>query len=229
VPVRVNRYLASTGLGSRRAVEDVIRAGRVTVNGEVAGLATVVAEGDDVRVDGAPVTPEVSVTVLLNKPRGVVTTASDPQGRPTVTGLVDAGARLFPVGRLDRDTTGVLLLTNDGALADRLMHPRHGVAKAYRARVSGDPGEAALDRLRAGIELDDGPTAPAEVTSRGAGVVDITIREGRNRQVRRMFAAIGHPVIHLDRRSYAGITAGRLARGAWRALTPDEVEALRRA
>jgi len=123
VPVRVNRYLASTGLGSRRAVEDVIRAGRVTVNGEVAGLATVVSEGDDVRVDGTPVEPEASVTVILNKPRGVVTTARDPQGRPTVTGLVEAGARLFPVGRLDRDTTGVLLLTNDGALAERLMHP----------------------------------------------------------------------------------------------------------
>jgi len=226
VPVRVNRYLASTGLGSRRAVEDVIRAGRVTVNGEVAGLATVVSEGDDVRVDGAPVRPEASVTVILNKPRGVVTTARDPQGRPTVTGLVEAGARLFPVGRLDRDTTGVLLLTNDGALAERLMHPRHGVAKTYRARVSGEPEEAALDRLRAGIELDDGPTAPAEVESRGTGVVDITIHEGRNRQVRRMFAAIGHPVIHLDRRAYAGITAGRLARGEWRALTPDEVEAL---
>jgi 23S rRNA pseudouridine2605 synthase len=227
VPVRVNRYLASTGLGSRRAVEEVIRAGRVTVNGHVAGLTTVVTEGDDVRVDGAAVRPEAAVTVLLNKPRGVVTTASDPQGRPTVTGLVDAGARLFPIGRLDRDTTGVLLLTNDGALAERLMHPRHEVAKTYRARVSGEPNEAALDRLRAGIELDDGPAAPAEVASRGASVVDITIHEGRNRQVRRMFAAIGHPVIHLDRRSYAGITAGGLERGSWRMLTPAEVEALR--
>jgi len=227
VPVRVNRYLASTGLGSRRAVEDLIRAGRVTVNGKVADLATRVSEGDDVRLDGAPVRPEAPVTVLLNKPRGVVTTASDPQGRPTVTGLVDAGTRLFPVGRLDRDTTGVILLTNDGELADRLMHPRHGAPKTYRARVSGDPGEAALDRLRAGVELDDGPAAPAEVASRGAGVVDITIHEGRNRQVRRMFAAIGHPVIHLDRRAYAGLTAGRLARGEWRVLTPAEIEALR--
>jgi 23S rRNA pseudouridine2605 synthase len=227
VPVRVNRYLASTGLGSRRAVEDLVRAGRVTVNGEVADLATRVSDGDDVRVDGKRVRPETPVTVLLNKPRGVVTTASDPHGRPTVTGLVEAGARLFPVGRLDRDTTGVILLTNDGELADLLMHPRHGAAKTYRARVSGEPAEGALDRLRAGIELDDGPTAPADVTSRGAGVVDITIREGRNRQVRRMFAAIGHPVIHLDRRVYAGLTAGRLARGEWRALTPAEIEALR--
>jgi 23S rRNA pseudouridine2605 synthase len=229
VPVRVNRYLASTGLGSRRAVEEVIRAGRVTVNGAVADLATRVEDGDDVRVDGAPVRPEAIVAVLLNKPRGVVTTASDPQGRPTVTGLVETGARLFPVGRLDRDTTGVLILTNDGELADRLMHPRHGVAKAYRARVKGEPGEPALDRLRAGIELDDGPTAPAEVRSRGSGVVDITIHEGRNRQVRRMFAAIGHPVIHLQRTAYAGLTAGRLDAGEWRTLTPEEIEGLRNA
>ena len=227
MPVRVNRYLASTGMGSRRAVEDVIRAGRVTVNGATADLATRVEEGDDVRVDGAPVRPEAVVAVLLNKPRGVVTTASDPQGRPTVTGLVDAGARLFPIGRLDRDTTGVLVLTNDGALADRLMHPRHGVPKSYRARVKGEPDEAALDRLRAGIELDDGPTAPAEVTSRGSGVVDITIHEGRNRQVRRMFAAIGHPVIHLRRTAYAGLTAGRLEPGEWRELGPDEIAELR--
>jgi pseudouridine synthase len=227
VPVRVNRYLASTGLGSRRAVERLIVEGRVTVNGSVADLATRVAEGDDVRVDGATVKPEAVVAVVLNKPRGVVTTAHDPQGRPTVTGLVETGARLFPVGRLDRDTTGVLLLTNDGGLADRLMHPRHGVPKSYRARVKGEPGNDALERLRAGIELDDGPTAPADVRSRGASVIDITIHEGRNRQVRRMCAAVGHPVIHLHRTAYAGITAGRLAPGEWRALTPEEVEVLR--
>jgi len=227
VPVRVNRYLASTGLGSRRAVEQLIREGRVTVNGRVADLATRVDEGDDVQVDRAPVQPEAVVAVVLNKPRGVVTTARDPQGRPTVTGLVRSDARLFPVGRLDRDTTGVLLLTNDGALADRLMHPRHGVPKSYRARVKGEPDEQALDRLRAGIELDDGPTAPAVVKSRGSGVIDITIHEGRNRQVRRMCAAIGHPVIHLNRTAYAGITAGRLEPGEWRELSSEEVEALR--
>jgi 23S rRNA pseudouridine2605 synthase len=214
-------------MGSRRAVVEIIRAGRVTVNGAVADLATRVEDGDDVRVDGAPVSPEAVVAVVLNKPRGVVTTASDPQGRPTVTGLVDAGARLFPVGRLDRDTTGVLLLTNDGALADRLMHPRHGVPKSYRARVKGEPDEAALDRLRAGIELDDGPTAPAEVRSRDSGVVDITIHEGRNRQVRRMLAAIGHPVIHLQRTAYAGLTAGRLEPGQGRVLSADEIDGLR--
>jgi 23S rRNA pseudouridine2605 synthase len=227
VPVRVNRYLASTGLGSRRAVEDVIRAGRVTVNGAVADLATRVEEGDDVRVDGEPVRPEAVVAVLLNKPRGVVTTASDPQGRPTVTGLVEVDARLFPVGRLDRDTTGVLILTNDGALADHLMHPRHGVAKTYRARVQGEPAEAELDRLRAGVELDDGPTAPAEVHYRGSSVVEITIHEGRNRQVRRMCAAIGHPVVHLHRTAYAGLAAGRLAPGEWRELTAAEIAELR--
>ena len=229
MPVRVNRYLASTGLGSRRAVELLIRDGRVTVNGSVADLATRVAEGDDVRVDGVLVASEVVVVVVFNKLCGVVTTAYDPQGRPTVTGLVETGARLFPVGRLDRDTTGVLILTNDGGLADRLMHPRHGVPKSYRARVKGEPGDDALERLRAGIELDDGPTAPAEIRSRGASVIDITIHEGRNRQVRRMCAAVGHPVIHLHRTAYAGITAGRLAPGEWRALSPDEVEALRHA
>ena len=227
MPVRVNRYLASTGMGSRRAVEDVIRAGRVTVNGAVADLATRVEEGDDVRVDGKPVRPEAVVAVLLNKPRGVVTTASDPQGRPTVTGLVEVGARLFPVGRLDRDTTGVLILTNDGALADHLMHPRHGVAKTYRARIQGEPGEADLDRLRAGVELDDGPTAPAEVHYRGSSVIEITIHEGRNRQVRRMCAAIGHPVIHLHRTAYAGLTAGGLDPGEWRQLTAAEIAELR--
>jgi 23S rRNA pseudouridine2605 synthase len=227
VPVRVNRYLASTGLGSRRAVEELIRESRVTVNGQVADLATRVNDGDDVRVDGEPVRPEAVVAVILNKPRGVVTTAHDPQGRPTVTGLVRSDARLFPVGRLDRDTTGVLLLTNDGALADRLMHPRHGVPKSYRARVKGEPDEQALDRLRAGIELDDGPTAPAVVESRGSSVIDTTIHEGRNRQVRRMCAAIGHPVIHLHRTAYAGITAGRLEPGEWRELASDEVEGLR--
>jgi 23S rRNA pseudouridine2605 synthase len=227
VPVRVNRYLASTGLGSRRAVEEVIRAGRVTVNGAVADLATRVEEGDDVRVDGEPVRPEAVVAVLLNKPRGVVTTASDPQGRPTVTGLVSVDARLFPVGRLDRDTTGVLILTNDGALADHLMHPRHGVAKTYRARVQGEPAEADLDRLRAGVELDDGPTAPAAVQYRGSSVVEITIHEGRNRQVRRMCAAIGHPVIHLHRTAYAGLTAERLEPGEWRELTAAEIAELR--
>ncbi|HYX85960.1 MAG TPA: pseudouridine synthase [Gaiellales bacterium] len=229
MPVRVNRYLASTGLGSRRAVEELVRAGRVTVNGSVADLATQVEEGDDVRVDGAPVRSEPIAAVLLHKPAGVVTTARDPQGRATVVGLVESPTRLFPVGRLDRDTTGALLLTNDGALAERLAHPRHGVEKTYRARVRGDPSEEALEALRGGIELDDGPTAPARVRRIGAGVLELTIHEGRNRQVRRMCAAAGHPVIELHRSRYAGLTADDLAPGRWRRLTAAELQALRRA
>lgn len=206
-----------------------MRAGRVTVNGSVADLATQVEEGDDVRVDGAPVRSEPIAAVLLHKPAGVVTTARDPQGRATVVGLVESPTRLFPVGRLDRDTTGALLLTNDGALAERLAHPRHGVEKTYRARVRGDPSEEALEALRGGIELDDGPTAPARVRRIGAGVLELTIHEGRNRQVRRMCAAAGHPVIELHRSRYAGLTADDLAPGRWRRLTAAELQALRRA
>jgi 23S rRNA pseudouridine2605 synthase len=227
VPVRLNRYLASTGLGSRRAADEVIRAGRVTVNGEAAKLGTLVSDGDEVRVDGRPVQVEATMVVLLHKPAGVVTTARDPQGRPAVVDLVPASVRLFPVGRLDRETTGLLLLTNDGPLADRLMHPRHGVRKTYVARVAADPGQPVLARLRRGVELDDGPTAPAAVQYRGSSVVEITIHEGRNRQVRRMCAAIGHPVIHLHRTAYAGLTAERLEQGEWRELTAAEVAELR--
>ena len=227
VPVRLNRYLASTGVGSRRAADEVIRAGRVTVNGAAAELGTLVSEGDDVRVDGRPVHVQATMVVLLHKPAGVVTTARDPQGRPTVVELVQAPARLFPVGRLDRETTGLLLLTNDGALADRLMHPRHGVRKTYVARVAADPGEPALERLRRGVELEDGPTAPAEVRLAGPGRVEITIHEGRNRQVRRMLAAVGHPARGLHRSAYGGLELGDLAPGEWRELTDAEVEALR--
>jgi pseudouridine synthase len=227
VPVRLNRYLASTGVGSRRAADEVIRAGRVTVNGAAAELGTLVSEGDDVRVDGRPVHVQATMVVLLHKPAGVVTTARDPQGRPTVVELVQAPARLFPVGRLDRETTGLLLLTNDGALADRLMHPRHGVRKTYVARVAADPGEPALERLRRGVELEDGPTAPAEVRLAGPGWVEITIHEGRNRQVRRMLAAVGHPARGLHRSAYGGLELGDLAPGEWRELTDAEVEALR--
>jgi len=227
VPVRLNRYLASTGVGSRRAADEVIRAGRVTVNGAAAELGTLVCEGDDVRVDGRPVRVQATMVVLLHKPAGVVTTARDPQGRPTVVELVPAPVRLFPVGRLDRETTGLLLLTNDGALADRLMHPRHGVPKTYVARVAADPGAPVLERLRRGVELEDGPTAPAEVRLAGPGRVEITIHEGRNRQVRRMLAAVGHPARGLHRSAYGGLELGNLAPGEWRELTDAEVEALR--
>jgi pseudouridine synthase len=214
-------------MGSRRAADEVIRAGRVTVNGAVGELGTVVSDGDDVRVDGRPVQVQATMVVLLHKPAGVVTTAHDPQGRPTVAELVPAPVRLFPVGRLDRETTGLLLLTNDGALADRLMHPRHGVRKTYVARVAADPGEPVLERLRRGVQLDDGPTAPAEVRMAGPGRVEITIHEGRNRQVRRMLAAVGHPARGLHRSAYAGLELGGLAPGEWRELTEAEVRALR--
>jgi pseudouridine synthase len=214
-------------MGSRRAADEVIRAGRVTVNGAVGELGTVVSDGDDVRVDGRPVQVQATMVVLLHKPAGVVTTAHDPQGRPTVVELVPAPVRLFPVGRLDRETTGLLLLTNDGALADRLMHPRRGVRKTYVARVAADPGEPVLERLRRGVQLDDGPTAPAEVRLAGPGRVEITIHEGRNRQVRRMLAAVGHPARGLHRSAYAGFELGGLAPGEWRELTEAEVRALR--
>jgi 23S rRNA pseudouridine2605 synthase len=229
VPVRLNRYLASTGVGSRRAADEVIRAGRVTVNGAPAEVGTVVADGDDVRVDGRPVTVQATTVLLLHKPAGVVTTARDPQGRPTVLDFVPRDVRLFPVGRLDRETTGALLLTNDGELADRLMHPRNGVGKTYVATVAADPPPRALATLRRGVELDDGPTAPADVRLAAPGRVEITIHEGRNRQVRRMLAAVGHPVRGLHRSRYAGLELGDLRPGEWRALDDAEVEALRRA
>jgi 23S rRNA pseudouridine2605 synthase len=229
VPVRLNRYLASTGVGSRRAADEVIRAGRVTVNGAPAEVGTVVADGDDVRVDGRPVTVQATTVLLLHKPAGVVTTARDPQGRPTVLDFVPRDVRLFPVGRLDRETTGALLLTNDGELADRLMHPRNGVRKTYVATVAADPPPRALAALRRGVELDDGPTAPADVRLAAPGRVEITIHEGRNRQVRRMLAAVGHPVRGLHRSRYAGLELGDLRPGEWRALDGAEVEALRRA
>jgi 23S rRNA pseudouridine2605 synthase len=229
VPVRLNRYLASTGVGSRRAADEFIRAGRVTVNGAPAELGTVVSDSDDVRVDGRRVHVQAQVSVLLNKPAGVVTTVRDPNGRPTVIDLVPLPVRLFPVGRLDRETTGVLLLTNDGDLADRLMHPRNGVRKTYVATVAADPTPAVLRRLREGVELDDGPTAPATVHRAGPRRVEITIHEGRNRQVRRMLAAVGHPARALHRSRYAGLGVGDLDPGEWRELNAAEVDALRRA
>jgi len=229
VPVRLNRYLAAAGLGSRRAVEQLIAAGRVEVNGEPAGLATRVDPGDDVRVDGLPVTAEPLRYVLLHKPAGVVTTSRDPQGRPTVVDLVPSAVRLFAVGRLDAETTGALILTNDGALAQRLAHPRHGVEKVYLATVQGTPGPAIARRLAAGVELEDGRTAPARVTIVRPGVLEIALHEGRNRQVRRMCEAVGHPVVALHRSGYAGLTADDLAAGAHRDLTAAEVAALQAA
>jgi 23S rRNA pseudouridine2605 synthase len=225
--VRLNAYLARAGIASRRGSEELIRAGRVTVNGEAARLTSVVERGDRVEVDGAEVVPEPLVYVLLHKPSGVVTTARDPQGRPTVVGLVGHERRIVPVGRLDADTTGVLLLTNDGELANRLMHPRYEVDKVYEAEVEGAPDDAALARLEAGVELDDGRTAPARVRRLGAARLELTIHEGKKHQVKRMLQAVGHPVRRLHRNSYAGLGVEGLGPGEWRELSRAEVERLR--
>jgi 23S rRNA pseudouridine2605 synthase len=227
--VRLNAYLARAGVASRRAAEELIRAGRVRVNGEVAGLATFVERTDRVELDGRPLELEPLAYVLLHKPAGVVTTASDPHGRPTVVDLVELPRRIVPVGRLDADTTGALLLTNDGPLAHRLMHPRYEVDKIYEADVEGEPDEEALRRLAEGLELDDGTTAPTGVRRLGPSRLELTLHEGRNRQVRRMCEAVGHPVTHLHRREYAGLTLEGVEPGKWRELTPAEVAALRAA
>jgi 23S rRNA pseudouridine2605 synthase len=225
--VRLNAYLARAGVASRRGSEDLIRAGRVAVNGEPAGLSTFVEGGDRVEVDGVEVGPEPLTYVLLYKPAGVVTTAHDPHGRPTVVGLVGHERRVVPVGRLDADTTGVLLLTNDGQLAHRLMHPRYEVDKVYEVDVEGEPSDEAFASLAGGVELEDGRTAPAEVRRLAPTRLEVTIHEGRQHQVKRMLEAVGHPVTRLHRRLYAGLSADGLAPGEWRELTPEEVGALR--
>ena len=225
---RLQKVLARAGLGSRRVCEDLIAEERVTVNGEIAELGRRVdPETDLVEVDGAPIGIRPGlVHYLLNKPAGVVTTASDPQGRPTVVDLVPAEPRVFPVGRLDMDTEGLLLLTNDGELANRIAHPSHGVEKEYLAEVEGHPSRAAVRALREGVELDDGTTAPAKATLVEPTLVRLVIHEGRNRQVRRMLDAVGHPVVRLIRTRIGPITDRRLAPGEWRELTPDELRAL---
>lgn len=228
---RLQKVLARSGFGSRRVCEDIIAAGRVRVNGERAVLGRRVdPEADLVEVDGVPVgvAPGL-VYFLLNKPVGVVTTADDPQGRPTVVELVPDDPRVFPVGRLDVDTEGLLLLTNDGTLTHRLTHPSFGVEKEYLASVQGQPTRGELRRLREGIELDDGPTAPAQASLVAPSLVRITIHEGRNRQVRRMCEAIGHPVERLVRHRIGPLTDKKLRPGQWRELTQDEVRALERA
>jgi pseudouridine synthase len=199
----------------------------VTVDGEPGQLNTFVQSCDRVELDGEPVELQPLAYVLLHKPAGVVTTARDPQGRRTVVELVDHPARVVPVGRLDVDTTGALLLTNDGGLAHRLAHPRYEVEKVYQADVEGDPNGDALEQLRAGIELDDGPTSPAQARRLGPGRVELSIHEGRKHQVKRMLEAVGHPVRRLHRPSYAGLGLEGLAPGEWRELTPDEVASLR--
>ena len=225
---RLQKVLARVGVGSRRTCEDLIAAGRITVDGQVAVLGRRVdPETALIEVDGAPIGVRPGlVHYLLNKPAGVVTTADDPQGRPTVVGLVPAEPRVFPVGRLDADTEGLLLLTNDGELTHRLTHPSYGVEKEYVAEVRGAPTRAVLRQLREGVELEDGPTAPARAALLDPSVVRLTIHEGRNRQVRRMCEAVGHPVLRLVRTRIGPIADRSLAPGSWRSLTTDEVRAL---
>jgi 23S rRNA pseudouridine2605 synthase len=230
---RLQKVLARAGIGSRRACEQLISAGRVTVNGAVAVLGRRVDPARDaVAVDGVPVVVDTAlVHWLCNKPAGYVTTARDPQGRATVLDLVPSEPRVFPVGRLDLDSEGLLLLTNDGALAQLLMHPSHGVDKEYFVEVEGVPSDAALGRLRSGVVLDDGPTRPARVRlvqSSGAGTaaLEIVVKEGRKRMVRRMCAEVGHPVRRLVRTRIGPLRDPNLRPGTWRALRPDEVRAL---
>jgi len=225
--MRLNAYLARAGVASRRGADELIKAGRVTVNGEPGQLNTFVQSRDRVELDGELVERQPLTYVLLHKPAATVTTARDPQGRPTVVELVEHPARVVPVGRLDADTTGALLLTNDGELAHRLAHPRYEVEKVYEAEVKGTPSDEALERLRQGIELDDGPTSPANARRLGPGRVELAIHEGRKHQVKRMLAAVGHPVTRLYRSRYAGLTLEGLEPGQWRELEPSEVERLK--
>ena len=231
--VRLQKVLARAGIASRRRAEEMITAGRVAVNGEVAVLGRRVDPAvDRVTLDGVPVVTDTEIVHwLLNKPAGYVTTARDPQGRPTVIDLVPSEPRVVPVGRLDRDTEGLLLMSNDGELAQLLTHPSHGVEKEYYAEVEGVPSAGALRRLRDGVELDDGPTRPARVqlvqdSGRGTSALTIVVTEGRKRMVRRMCAAVGHPVVRLVRTRIGPLRDQRLAPGAWRVLTPEEVRSL---
>jgi 23S rRNA pseudouridine2605 synthase len=228
--VRLAKYLAHSGVASRRAAEKLIAAGRVTVGGEVVtDPARDVDETSDVRFDGARVGPESREVYALHKPEGVVSTARDPGGNRTVVELVPSERRLYPVGRLDQDSSGLILLTNDGELANVLTHPRYGVPKTYRVTVTPSPvPDNALTRLREGIELDDGPTAPADVRRLGRDQLEITIREGRNRQVRRMVEAVGHRVTSLERTAFGPLEVAGLPPGEHRRLSEDEVERLRR-
>jgi 23S rRNA pseudouridine2605 synthase len=225
--MRLAKYLAHAGAASRRAAEDLIEAGRVTVGDEVVtDPARDVDEGDHVALDGQTLVSESREVWVVNKPAGVVSTAKEPGRRRAVVELVPSKARLYPVGRLDVDSTGLLLLTNDGDLANLLTHPRYEVAKTYRAKLRRPPAERDLERLRRGVQLDDGPTAPADVERKGEKELELTLREGRNRQVRRMVEAIGNEVEALERVRLGSLDLGRLGVGKARRLSEDEVRHL---
>jgi 23S rRNA pseudouridine2605 synthase len=228
--VRLVKFLAHGGVASRRRAEEIIAKGVVTVGGEVVtDPARDVEAGDDVRVNGALVTAEAHEVWAVNKPEGVVSTAREPGGRPAVVELVETEARLYPVGRLDADSTGLLLLTNDGELANRLTHPRYEVPKTYRARLRAPIADRDLERLRRGVELEDGPTSPAKVERLGKREIEITLREGRNRQVRRMLEAVGNEVLALRRVSFGPLGLGELREGQARRLSDNEIAQLRKA
>ena len=225
--MRLNAYLARAGVASRRGADELIKAGRVVVDGVPGELNTVVGAHAVVEVDGKRVRPQKLAYVLLNKPVGVVTTVRDPHARRTVVDLIGRRPGVVPVGRLDADTTGALLLTNDGPLAHRLAHPRYEVDKVYVAEVEGRPGKDAVQRLADGVELEEGRTAPARVRLLSPSRLELTIHEGRKHQVKRMFEAVGHPVTRLHRSRYAGLGVDGLESGKWRELTRAEVESLR--
>ncbi len=225
--MRLAKFLAHGGVASRRNAELIVAKGRVTVGGDVVtDPALDVGDEDDVRVDGSPVAAEPREVWAVNKPAGVVSTAREPGSRRAVVELVASEARLYPVGRLDTDSTGLLLLTNDGELANRLTHPRYEVPKAYRAELRRPPSEADLERLRRGVELDDGPTAPAQVRRLGEQEIEIVLREGRNRQVRRMVETIGNAVAALRRVRFGPVELGSLPPGRARRLSEEEVARL---
>jgi 23S rRNA pseudouridine2605 synthase len=225
--MRLVKYLAHCGVASRRRAEELIAAGRVRVGGEaVADPARDVDEASGVEVDGRPVAPEPREVWILNKPAGVVSTAREPGHRAAVVDLVDSPRRLYPVGRLDADSTGLILVTNDGELANRLSHPRYGVQRTYRIRLRRPAAESQLRRLRNGVELDDGLTAPARVRRVSPRVLELTLGEGRNRQVRRMVEAVGNQVSELTRIRYGTLELGTLPEGKARRLRPPEVKRL---
>lgn len=227
-PERLQKILAAAGIASRRASEELIVEGRVEVNGQVAELGMKARRGDDIRVDGERVNADPDlVYVMLNKPRGVVSTADDPEGRPTVVDLVNLKLRLYPVGRLDLDTEGLVILTNDGELTNALLHPSGEVRKTYVALVNGPIRRKTLAELREGVQLEDGPAKPASLTileeEKGKALLQLDMTEGRKREVRRMLSAVGHPVERLARVAFAGVELGELRQGKWRFLTQQEI------